>query len=55
MEKWVTAISRAFMMGLAWATVWVPVGMLAGQRIVGELEPEHHFLPIARWLRREHA
>jgi hypothetical protein len=41
MQSWVTTISRALMMGLAWAAVWVPIGMVAGHRIVGELEPEH--------------
>ena len=41
MDNWVTRISRALMMGLAWAVVWVPVGAVAGRLIVGELEPEH--------------
>ena len=41
METWLTRIGRALMMGLAWAVVWVPVGMAAGSVIVGELEPEH--------------
>lgn len=39
--KWFERISRAAMMGLAWAGAWVPVGALAGGLIVGELEPEH--------------
>jgi hypothetical protein len=30
MEKWVTRISRAFMMGLAWAVAWMPIGLLIG-------------------------
>ena len=39
--KWIQSISRAAMMGLAWAGAWVPVGALVGTLIVGELEPEH--------------
>lgn len=39
--KWIGGISRAAMMGLAWAGAWVPVGALVGTLIVGELEPEH--------------
>lgn len=30
MEKWITHISRAFMMGLAWAVAWMPIGLLIG-------------------------
>jgi hypothetical protein len=30
MEKRVTRISRAFMMGLAWAVAWMPIGLLIG-------------------------
>jgi hypothetical protein len=30
MEQWVTRISRAFMMGLAWAVAWMPIGLLIG-------------------------
>jgi hypothetical protein len=41
MQKWMTGIGRALMMGLAWAVVWVPIGMVVGRLIVGELEPEH--------------
>jgi hypothetical protein len=41
MGKWMTGFSRAALMGLAWAVVWVPAGALVGTRIVGELEPEH--------------
>jgi hypothetical protein len=37
----VTSFSRALLMGLAWATVWIPIGMIVGQRTVGEVEPEH--------------
>ena len=39
--KWVTRVSRALMMGLAWAAVWVPAGVVAARFIVGELDPEH--------------
>jgi len=39
--KWVTRICRALMMGLAWAAVWIPVGVVAARFIVGELDPEH--------------
>ena len=41
MQKWMTRIGRAWLMGLAWVVVWVPIGMVAGRLIVGELEPEH--------------
>ena len=41
MQEWMTRIGRTLMMGLAWAVVWVPIGMVAGRLIVGELEPEH--------------
>lgn len=41
MSKWMTRIGRTLMMGLAWAAAWVPVGMVVGTLIVGELEPEH--------------
>lgn len=30
MQKWVTRISRALMMGLAWAVAWMPIGLLVG-------------------------
>ena len=40
MKKWLIRIGRAAMMGLAWAAAWVPVGLLAGWLMVGELEPE---------------
>ena len=30
MEKWVKRLSRAFMMGLAWALAWMPIGLLIG-------------------------
>ena len=30
MEKWGTRISRAFVMGLAWAVAWMPIGLLIG-------------------------
>jgi tetrahydromethanopterin S-methyltransferase subunit F len=30
MQKWVTGISRALMMGLAWAVAWMPIGLLVG-------------------------
>ena len=41
MAKWMTRIGRALVMGLAWAVVWVPLGVVAGALIVGETEPEH--------------
>jgi hypothetical protein len=41
MNKWVVRISRAFTMGLAWAAVWVPIGVVAARLIAGELDPEH--------------
>lgn len=41
MENRITRISRAAMMGVAWATAWLPLGMAGGRLIVGELEPEH--------------
>ena len=41
MHKWMTRIGRAALMGFAWAIVWVPIGMLTGRLIVGEVEPEH--------------
>jgi len=41
MQKWMTCIGRALLMGLAWAAVWAPLGMIAGRLIAGELEPEH--------------
>jgi hypothetical protein len=41
MHKWMTRIGRAALMGFAWAVVWVPIGMLTGRLIVGEVEPEH--------------
>lgn len=39
--KWFERISRAAMMGLVWASAWVPVGALVLGIIAGELEPEH--------------
>lgn len=30
MEKWFRGISRALMMGLAWAVAWMPIGLLIG-------------------------
>ena len=39
--KALTRISRALLMGLAWAAAWLPVGMVGGALVVGELEPEH--------------
>src|SRR5688572_22904501 len=41
MEKWVTRISRALMMGLAWAGVWVPAGVAVAGLLLDELDPEH--------------
>jgi len=42
MEKGVTRICRALMMGLAWGGAWVPVGILVARMIVdGDLDPEH--------------
>jgi hypothetical protein len=41
MKKWFERVSRAVVMGLAWAAAWIPVGVLAGLVIVGEAEPEH--------------
>ena len=41
MEKWVTRISRALMMGLAWGGAWVPVGVVGARLLVRELDPEH--------------
>ena len=41
MQTWVAHISRAGMMGLAWAAVWVPAGMVTARLILGELDPEH--------------
>jgi hypothetical protein len=29
------------MMGLAWATAWVPIGVFGGRLVAGEVEPEH--------------
>jgi asparagine N-glycosylation enzyme membrane subunit Stt3 len=39
--KWATCVSRAVLMGLAWAAAWVPVGVLAGALIAAEVEPEY--------------
>ena len=39
--KTLTRISRALLMGLAWAAAWLPVSMAGGALMVGELEPEH--------------
>ena len=36
MAKWMTRIGRALVMGLAWAVVWVPLGVVAGALSVGE-------------------
>ena len=36
-----TRVGRALMMGLAWAAAWIPIGMIGGSLMVGELEPEH--------------
>ena len=41
MERWITCFSRAVMMGLAWAAVWILISMMAGPFYAGELEPEH--------------
>lgn len=41
MEKWVTRISRALMMGLAWAGAWVPAGVAVAGLFLSELDPEH--------------
>ena len=41
MNHFFTRTSRAVLMGLAWAVMWVPLGMILGPLIVGELEPEH--------------
>jgi hypothetical protein len=41
MAEWVTRIGRAATMGLAWALLWVPIGMVAGRLIAGDLDPEH--------------
>ena len=41
MEKWVTRISRALMMGLAWAGVWVPAAVAVAGLLLDELDPEH--------------
>jgi hypothetical protein len=41
MKSLVTRISRAAMMGLAWAAAWLPFGVVGGPLYVGELEPEH--------------
>lgn len=41
MKKWLERISRAVVMGLAWAAAWIPVGVIVGFMIVGEAEPEH--------------
>ena len=41
MRKLVTRISRAAMMGLAWAGAWLPFGVVGGPLYAGELEPEH--------------
>ena len=37
----VTRISRAAMMGLAWAFAWVPIGVVGARVFVGELDPPH--------------
>lgn len=36
-----TRISRAALMGLAWAGIWVLAGLVPARLIAGELEPEH--------------
>ncbi len=41
MKKWITRISHAAMMGLAWGVVWLPAGLVGGPLVAGELEPEH--------------
>ena len=41
MKSLVTRISRAAMMGLAWAGAWLPFGVVGGPLYAGELEPEH--------------
>jgi hypothetical protein len=38
---WKTWLSRALLMGLAWAAVWVPLGAVAARLIAGDLDPEH--------------
>ena len=39
MMSQLTSIARALAMGLAWATAWIPLGMMASMRFEGELEP----------------
>jgi hypothetical protein len=34
------------MMGLAWAAVWLPAGLVSARLIVGELDPEHIAGPL---------
>jgi len=46
MKKWFTRIGRAMTMGLAWAAAWVPVGVIIGWLIVGEMEPEWFAGPV---------
>jgi hypothetical protein len=46
MNKWITPISRAAMMGLAWALAWLPFGVAGGRLLVGEVEPEHLAGPL---------
>ncbi len=46
MKKSLTRISRAAMMGFAWAGVWIPIGALAARLIVGELDPPHIAGPL---------
>ena len=36
-----TRFSRAALMGLAWAAVWIGAGVVLGPIYAGELEPEH--------------
>lgn len=41
MRTLATRFSRAALMGLAWAAVWIGAGVVLGPIYAGELEPEH--------------
>ena len=41
MRRLATRFSRAALMGLAWAAVWIGAGVVLGPIYPGELEPEH--------------
>lgn len=41
MGPWVTALSRAALMGLGWAAAWLIPSMIGGSLRHGEVEPQH--------------